>query len=374
MFDALARFAGSSLNDHLLSGPDLCSSLIGVLVRLRQEPIAFMEDLECMIYQVKVPADQGDMLRFLWWPAGDVDKEIVECRMHAHIFGATSSPAVAKFALRKTALDNASSLSPKAVETVQRSFYVDDCLRSVATVKGAVFLSSELRALTQRGGFRLTQWVSNSREVLNHIPEPERAKNLKEVDLDYEELPSEKDLGVLWAVESDSLGCHVSVPDKAFTRRGILSLVSSVYDPLGMVAPFVLQGKVLVQELCRWKLGWDDKIPDEIVLRWQQWLQSLSYLDKFAVPRCYQPEGFGDLTSVELHQFADASKLGHGCVSFLRLKNRVGRVHCTFAFGKSRVAPLKQMTIPRKELAAAVVAVKVAFQLQTELDFSLENT
>ena len=142
----------------------------------------------------------------------------------------------------------------------------------------------------------------------------------------YEELPSEKALGVLWAVESDLLGCHVSVPDKPVTRRGILSVVSSVYDPLGMVAPFVLQGKVLVQELWRWQLGWDDKIPDEIVLKWQQWLQSLPYLDKFVIPRCYQPEGFGDLASVELHQFADASEIGYACVSFLRLKNRVGRV------------------------------------------------
>ena len=95
---------------------------------------------------------------------------------------------------------------------------------------------------------------------------------------------------------------------------------------------------------------------------------------KVAIPRCYQPEGFGDLASVELHQFANASELGYGCVSFLKLKNQVGEVHCTFTLDKSRVAPLKQMTIPRMELAAAVVAVKVAFQLQTELDFPLENT
>ena len=91
--------------------------------------------------------------------------------MHAHIFGATSSPAVAKFALRKTALDNATSLSPLAVETVHHSFYVDDCLRSVYSVEEAIDLSAELRALTQKGGFRLTQWTSNSPEVLNSIPE-----------------------------------------------------------------------------------------------------------------------------------------------------------------------------------------------------------
>ena len=125
--DASASFAGTSLNARLLSGPELSSSLFGVLVRFHQEQVAFVADLECMFYQVKVPLHQRDLLRFLWCPQGDMQQDIVECRMHAHIFGATSSPAVAKFALRKTALDNSDSFSEEAVDTVNRSFYVDDC-------------------------------------------------------------------------------------------------------------------------------------------------------------------------------------------------------------------------------------------------------
>ena len=340
VLDASARFGGTSLNDQLLSGPD-CSSTLQ---------------------------------RFLWWPGGDVDQNIIECRMHAHIFGAASSPAVAKFALRKTALDNATSFSPLAVETVHRSFYVDDCLRSVYSVEEAIDLSAELRALTQKGGFRLTQWTSNSREVLNSIPESERAKNVKEVDLDHEELPSEKALGVSWRVETDTLGFQVTCLEKAASRRGVLSVVSSVYDPLGMVAPFILSGKIIVQELCRLRLGWDDQIPDEILRRWQRWLSSLLHLDSFSISRCYLPQSFGALSSAQLHHFADASNDGYGCVSYLRLKNQAGQIHCSFVFGKGRVAPLKQLTIPRMELAAAVLAVRVEVQLQRELDLPLEQS
>ena len=167
VLDASARFAGVSLNDKLLPGPDLSSSWIGVLVRFRQERVAFMADLECMFYQVRVPVSQRDLLRFLWWPQGDVSKDMVECRMHTHIFGASSSPAVAKYALRKTASDNAENFSPEALMTVKRCFYVDDCLKSVSGVEEGIVLAEELRKLTQKGGFRLTQWVSNSRHVLD---------------------------------------------------------------------------------------------------------------------------------------------------------------------------------------------------------------
>ena len=167
--------------------------------------------------------------------------------MHTHIFGATSSPAVALYALRKTALDNAADFSLEAVETVNNSFYVDDCLKYVPTVEEGLRLSSELRVLTLKGGFRLTKWASNSPELLSCIPEADRSKNVKDIDLDCEVLPAEKALGVVWAVETDTLGFHVTAAQKPSTRRGILSTVSSLYDPLGMAAPFALIGKVIVQ-------------------------------------------------------------------------------------------------------------------------------
>ena len=169
-------------------------------------------------------------------------------------------------------------------------------------------------------------------------------------------------------------GFHVNVPEKPATRQGILSVVSSVYDPLGMATPITLNGKMIVQDLCRLKLGWDDCIPDDVSTRWQQWLQTLPCLNDFVISRCYVPEDFGVLFSVELHHFADACEFGYGCVSYLRFTNQLGQVYCTFAFGKSRVAPLKQMTIPRMELVAAVLAARVDVQLRNELDFTLGDS
>ena len=148
---------------------------------------------------------------------------------------------------------------------------MDDCLRSVSSVEEAIDLSAELRALMQKGGFRLTQWTSNSREVLNSIPESERAKNVKDVDVDHEELPSEKAVGVFWRVATDTLGFQVTCLEKLRSRGSVLSVVSYVYDPLGMAASFILSGKIIVQEFCRLRLGWDDQIPDEILTRWQRW-------------------------------------------------------------------------------------------------------
>ena len=113
VLDASARFIGTSLNDCLLSGPDLTNSLIGVLNRFCQDRVALMADLECMFYSVKVPIEQRDLIRFLWWPDGDVRNQVVECHMHTHIFGATSSPAVATYALQKMGRDNASDFKAR---------------------------------------------------------------------------------------------------------------------------------------------------------------------------------------------------------------------------------------------------------------------
>ena len=165
------------------------------------------------------------------------------------------------------------------METVKRSFYVDDCLKSLPTVGEAVALATELRELTQQRGFHLAKWVSNSRELLRSIPDKDRSKNVQSVDLDYDDIPSEKALGVLWTVEADQLGFHVNNLDKPATRRGVLSIISSLYDPLGMAAPFILAGKMILQDLCHQKLGWDVDIPEDLLIRWRQWLQELPALD-----------------------------------------------------------------------------------------------
>ena len=222
VFDCAAKWHGTSLNDQLLHGPALTQSLVGVLLRFRQEPVALMSDIEAMFHQVKVRAIDSDYLRFLWWPGGDLGNEPQDYQMTVHLFGATSSPSGSNFALKKTALDNSSDFSHETVQTVLHNFYVDDCLKSLPTTNDAIQLSTELRELLARGGFRLTKWLSNDQEVLETIPESERATSVKA--LDFDNSLSERALGVQWNIQADTLGFNISVKDKPVTRRGILAI------------------------------------------------------------------------------------------------------------------------------------------------------
>ena len=157
VFDCAARCQGTSLNDELLQGPDHTNNLVGVLLRFRQEPIAVVGDVEAMFHQVKVPERDCDALRFLWWENGDLASDPKEYRMKVHLFGATSSPSCAGFALRKTAEDHQNEYDRDVIDTVQKNFYVDDCLKSVKTKEAAIKLIEDLRQLLKEGGFRLTK-------------------------------------------------------------------------------------------------------------------------------------------------------------------------------------------------------------------------
>lgn len=233
VFDCSAKHRNTSLNDQLLQGPDLTNSLVGVLTRFREEPVALMADIEAMFHQVRVAPSDCDAVRYLWWPDGNLDNPPEEYEMRVHLFGGVSSPSCANFALKKTAKDNEADFEPQVVETVERNFYVDDCLKSVSEEDEAVKLAKQLRELLARGGFKLTKWLSNSRKVIESLPESERASLLK--NLDFDSWSVERALGVQWNISSDQFGFKIVTNDRPATSRGILSIVSSVYDPLGFV-------------------------------------------------------------------------------------------------------------------------------------------
>ena len=227
VFDCAAKFCNTSLNDQLLQGPDFTNSLVGVLLGFREERVALMADIqEKMFHQVRVKPEDCEALRFLWWPEGDTDQNPVDHKMLVHLFGATSSPSCCSYALRKTAGDNQGYFSEKAIETVCNNFYVDDCLKSLATTKEALQLFGELPKLLARCGFRLTKWVSNDKSDMYHVLTGERAST---VNLDLERQPQERALGVHWNVEEDSFRFRGGTI-KAEPRWGILSNVASFYE------------------------------------------------------------------------------------------------------------------------------------------------
>jgi len=369
VFDCAATYGGKSLNTELLQGPDNTNSLVGVLVRFRQERVAIMSDVEQMFHQVYVDPKDRDALRFLWWPGGDVTKDPVDYKMQVHLFGATSSPSVCSYSLRKAAEDSKDDYDELTVETVNDNFYVDDCLKSVPTVDEGIKLANDLTSLLSKKGFKLTKWMSNEKKVMEQIPVAERAKS---VNLDLEDLPVERALGVKWNVKEDTLGFRQG-KETVETRRGLLSFISSIYDPLGLVAPVVLPAKMILQELCRLKHGWDEILPEDVSRRLADVKDNISYLTNIEVPRCYKPPQMKEIKKTEIHHFSDASTDGYGTASYLRFVDEEDNVHCSLILGKSRVAPLKTVTIPRLELTAATVAAKVDRQLNQELQLPVQR-
>ncbi|XP_033118272.1 uncharacterized protein LOC117117900 [Anneissia japonica] len=244
-------------------------------MHFRQYSVAISGDIETMFYQVKVPAEQRDLLRFLWWTKGDFSHQPKIFRMTVHLFGAGSSPSCANYGLQKTATDNKCEVSIKAVETVKRNFYMDDVLKSVETIEEAKNLVNELKTLCNEGGFNLTKWTSNRREVLVNIPVEERAKELRDLDLDASPLPMERTLGILWSPEVDEFQFRSLLTETEATRRAMLSIISSVYDPLGFISPLIIPAKMLLQEICKKKAGWDDKPDNTTLHKWKQWTQNI---------------------------------------------------------------------------------------------------
>ena len=368
VFDCSARYQCESLNDHLLQGPDLSSKLTGVLTRFRKERVAFMADVEKMFFQVKVKKEDQNFFRFLWWPNGDLSQEPQEYCMTVHLFGAGSSPGCSNFALKRTAEDGEKEFGARAAETLKKNFYVDDALKSVPTEKDAIELVQAVKGMCAKGGFNLTKFVSNSREVMMSVPPEDRAKEVKGLDLSIDKLPIERALGVHWCIESDAFKFRIELKDKPCTRRGILATISTIFDPLGLIAPVVLVGKQILQEICHGK-GWDEPIDGEVLAKWERWRSQLPLLEQLGIPRNFKPPHFGRIVTAQLHNMSDASRTGYGQCSYLRLVDENGRIHCSLVLGKARVAPLRSVTIPRLELTAATVSVRVASVLKEELDY-----
>ena len=225
------------------------NSLLGVLFRFRRETTAVMCDIEQMFHSFHVDPTHRDFLRFLWYEDNTPGKQIIEYRMNVHLFGNGPSPAVATFGLRKTAVDGEEEFGEEAAEFVHRNFYVDDGLASRPTAQQAIDLVTSTQAMLATANLRLQKVMSNTVEVMEAFPTEDRGKGVRDLDLRHDSLPAQRSLGVYWNLEEDTFTFKVCLPDKPFTRRGVLSVVNSIYDPLGLAVPVLLEGKLLLQRL-----------------------------------------------------------------------------------------------------------------------------
>ena len=217
-------------------------------------------------------------------------------------------------------------------------------LKSVENEDKAITFRKDVKLMCQEGGFNLTKFACSSKRVLQSIPEKDRKMGVKNSDL-LGSLPKERGIGALWNAENNTLGFKDNLKETPLTRRGVLPVLSSIYDLLGFGAPFLLKGKQIQQKLCQLNLKWDEDIPDEISNEWLTWKENLTNLDVVYLQRWFKPLGF-------LHHFSDDCKNGYGQASYICLVNEKGRIHCSLVMGKVHVAPLKYIPIPRMELVA----------------------
>ena len=369
VFNPSAKYKNCSLNSQLINGPDMNNNLQGVLMRFRQYPFAFSGDIKKMYYQVKVPEEQQDVFRFLWWRNGDPEDEVVQYKMTRHPFGAASSGNCAKFALNQTAEDNVVNACTEAVNTVKRSFYVDDGLKSVKDEDTLAVVINDVIRICDSGGFCFTKIRTNSKKVISLIPSDRVSQDRKNIKGD--ETPNTPVLGVSWDAEADVFVIVINVKDKPKTKRGILSQMLQIWQPLGHLQPFLLPIKILIQELQKLNLQWDIKIPDELVAVLQRWLQHLPALESVILPRPYSART--DALEIQLHCFSDASLKGYAASAYMCFSFEDG-FSVAYVLGKCRVVPLRNChTIPQLELTAATISLRMALTILAELELDIHS-
>lgn len=375
VFDCSFQFNGLSLNDSLLAGPILGSSLLGVLLRFREHAVAISADIRGMFHQVRLLPGDRPLLRFIWRDSKEKGTpDVFEWQVLP--FGTTCSPCCATFALQQHVRDH-SQPGDDVRFSIERCFYVDNCLQSLPSPEEAKQLVDKLRDLLAEGGFELRQWASNIPAVINHLP-PEARSDGFELWLAHEKTDvQESTLGLSWNCPADVLTYrHRPIDHGAPTMRIIYKVLASQYDPLGYILPYTTRAKVLVQQLWNKQHSWDDtQLPQALVQSWNEWESQLQFLHKISFPRSYVPASVDQTRSItDLHVFSDASESAYGAVAYLRTEDQQGKIHLSFVLARSRVAPKRVLSIPRLELCAAVIGAQLKTQLQKELTLPLRHT
>ena len=284
-------------------------------------------------------------------------------------FGAKDLPACANYALKRIARDHGNDFEPATVECVLKYFYVDDLLRSLCTEDASIKTARELISLLKRGGFRLTKFLSNSKTVLDALPQSEVSPSVF-LDLDVERL--ERALGVFWDTVNDILTFKANLKENPPTKRGVLSTSASLHDPLGFIIPFLITARIILQELWRRDVGWDDVLEEDLRVLWNRWLDGARRVTEIKLNRRYvmSDESF---SAVQLHVFCDASEAAYGCVAYLRVSLKSGSHVCSFVMSKARLAPIKTITLPRLELNAARAGARMSHLVVHSVDLPIED-
>ena len=377
VFDASAKDSeGTSMNSCIEAGPALQPDLCGIILRFRKKKIVGTSDIEKMFLQISLREQDRDSHRYLW---RDLDLEAAPkvYRMTRVTFGVIASPFLAICTTQEHVQRN-KELYPEVCDEILKNTYVDDFAFCRDEVNEARELQQSAKELMAQAAFNLTKWSSNSRELLKVIPEEDRAPNsLINLNQSFPENCSiTKALGLKWDTNKDTLTYIIEIGQpqiETYTKRQVASCAAKVFDPIGLITPFTVRSKMLLQSLWTQGIGWDDKIPTETCRKWTQWLKEINNLENLAIPRCYVELPMNRYSRLELHAFGDASELAYASAVYLRALSVEGHVSTSLVMSKTRIAPVKRVTLPRLELMAAVITARLCTYVRNALDCQIDR-
>lgn len=366
VFDASAQTSvGPSLNNCLFQGPKLQQDIIDVVTRFRTYKFAFTSDI-CKMYRQILVLPEYRALQHILWRASPHDK-LVEYELNTVTYGMNCSPFLALRILQAIADEDCDGVGTVR-EALLRQTYVDDICVGADTEEEAMALQAQLISTLSRSGMELKKWSSNLQAILDAVPSASRS--VLPTPFETNDGSHTKVLGLQWIPTEDQFCCAFrdgTVP--IYTKRGMLSLIARIFDPLGLFAPAIFRAKHIMQRTWASKLHWDDPLPSEIQADWSSFVSDLPSLTSFRVPRYINTR---TKSKCYLLGFCDASQYGYAAVVYIRILSAY-RDSSIFLLGtKTKLAPLMPLTVPRLELNAALLLARWMNRLRAVLESQLD--
>ncbi|XP_055632703.1 uncharacterized protein LOC129773154 [Toxorhynchites rutilus septentrionalis] len=361
VFDASAKTStGVSLNDIQIVGPTIQKDLFDLLIDFKTHNDVLVADIAKMYRQIHI-AYTDTWLQCILWRDSPND-QLKAYRLTTVTYGEASSSFLACRALHEAAEDYR-SVNPRIADTIQRSFYVDNLMIGASNADELTETKREIEHALSLHGFPLRKWASNNASVLEGIPEKDLEPLIQVGDQEVI-----KTLGIAWNPKTDVFQFistkNIGETYEALTKRQMVSKILRLYDPIGLIQPVIITAKILMQELWTYNVSWDDDVPDQALSSWKKFEASLVELSKIEIPRMSTPS---HTIALDLHGFSDASEKAYGCVIYLHAINLKGEESTNLLCSKSRVAPLKKVTLPRLELLAAALLAELTAKIKSIL-------
>lgn len=338
-----------SLASSLLIGPKLQKDISDILVQFRLNKVALLCDIKGMYRCIWLAEEDCKFQHILWY---NENGNIKEFELKTVTFGLPPSPFLAQRVLKQLAIDEGVNF-PSAARTLNSDVYVDDVVTGADSVASAQSLQRELTDLLGQGGFLLRKWASSHPEALVNISEECCEKPHK---LGGDE--SIKVLGIQWSPKIDSFSYAISVQQEpSITKRKVLSIIASIYDVNGFLSPVTVWLKIFLQQIWLHKnISWDTKLPPPLQEKWNSFISEAPLMEQIRVPRHIPIEG---CRSVELIGMSDGSSVAYSAVMYLRVTSEQGAVSVHLIRARTKVMPLKPITINRGELCGALLLARV---------------